>query len=464
MKMEIEVSYEPSEKQLLAHQDLHQELLYGGASGGGKTYFICAEAYDLCVRYPGNRGFMGRKIGKHFSETTLVTWQKLIPKEAYHINWQKMEITVFAKPYNSTICFGGLNVEKEIDRFKSGEYGFIIVDQAEEITEQDYIDMASRLRWVLPDGTRPHYRLIFTANPKACFLRKKFILAPDPKYQHYIQALPSDNPYLDSRYIERLEDLYKYRPELLEALLHGSWDILEGSDIVIKYSWADKARRDERGVRAYLNKRGVCIDPARFGDDEHVIYAFEGTKVIGQEIYGQKSVMEDAGRCLKMCREIGGNFIAVLSAGVGGGVVDRLKELVDDKIHIMEIQEGGKADNSERYANVRAEMYWEASELFAQDLPSIPNDDVLVGQLSGQKFYYASNGKVLLIPKEDIKAELGQSPGRSDALVGGLYAIKRAPVLSDTLPNTGQTSTQRWIAENKKELAGVAQSYAELEE
>lgn len=460
---EIKLNYTPSEKQKLAHSDSHLELLYGGAIGGGKSKFLCIECFMLSVEYPGNRGFLGRKVGRHFRETTLITWKESIPQEFYTINEQKHEIKIRANGRYSYISYGGLNTREDIDKFTSAEYGFIAIDQAEELTESDYLALLPRLRKKLPDGNQPHYRALFTANPKACFLRQKFIVAPGPD-QKFIQALPSDNPHLPGGYIERVKEIYKYRPELLKALIEGSWDLLEGIDVIIKWDWANQAKNNTRIT--FGTKTGVSVDASRFGDDETVIYGWIGTRIVKQDIFGQKSTMETAGRALTMCNEIFGNWIAVEGNGLGGGVADRLKELTQEQknnIQIIEFDANSQADSPEKYGNKRAEAWWEAGELFADGVVGIGSDDVLVGQLSGVKYRYNSGGRIFVEAKEDIKAELGQSPDRADCCVIGLYAIRRAPELTISTFIDQETSTQKWVKERELEMVGVASSYQEME-
>jgi phage terminase large subunit len=54
-----------------------QELLYGGAAGGGKSALGCLWLIENCQNYPKTRWLMGRSKLKTLKETTLNTFFEL---------------------------------------------------------------------------------------------------------------------------------------------------------------------------------------------------------------------------------------------------------------------------------------------------------------------------------------------------------------------------------------------------
>lgn len=108
--------------------------------------------------------------------------------------------------------------------------------------------------------------------------------------------------------------------------------------------------------------------------------------------------------------------------GVGGGVVDRLRQL---GVPVTEVQFGGAADNAglgisgaagERYANKRAEM-WGAMRAWLA-VGAIPNDPELFADLTGVEYGFAGKGgdAIVLERKEDMKKRGLASPDYGDAL------------------------------------------------
>lgn len=86
---------------------------------------------------------------------------------------------------------------------------------------------------------------------------------------------------------------------------------------------------------------------------------------------------------------------------------------------------------SDRFANLRAEMWWNLREYFrkthehkqgkgnyqSDDLISIPNDRDLITQLSQPTISYNSRGKIKIESKQDMLERGVKSPDRADALV-----------------------------------------------
>jgi hypothetical protein len=412
-------------------------LLYGGAKGGGKTVFGCYWAFSQCLRlikqfnivprkFPIPVGFMGRKQSVDFSDTTLETWKAVIPAEYYLLREADKEIIINGAV---KIQYGGFDDGNTVKKFNSAEYCFGFLDQAEELSRDDYGMFRGTLRRKIM-SQEPKYKVLLTANPAMCWLKDDFILNLAPG-NRFVQALPSDNPFLSYGYVDNLKEAFKHRPELLAAYIEGNWDIMVGGDIVIKPSWVRQAV--DRQLHANNTKRLVTCDPARFGDDETVIYVMEGTKIIHSVVYGQKSTMETAGELIALKNKFNAQIIAVDVIGIGAGIVDRLNEL---KAKVIEINSGAKASTEEaekRYVNRRTEMIWDAGMMFANAEVSIPaHDQKLINQLSNIKYRMASNGKIAIEPKDDIKKRAsGESPGRADAYIQGLHVLKFIPDLAN---------------------------------
>ncbi len=398
--------------------------------GGGKSFIGCLLLFNYAIqiikkynlqptKYPILLGFMGRNRGVDFNDTTLETWKRIIPQDQYEIRVQDKEIVIQGRVKYS---FGGLDTTEAVSKFSSAEFAVIFVDQAEETNLDNIAVLRSRFRLQINNEPLP-YKELYTANPANCWLKDEFVLGNDPK-KRYIPALPRENPNLPETYIASLREAFKHRPELLLANLEGSWDSLEGADIVIKDIWIRDAAHV---VKTYIGrpKRVFGVDVARFGDDTTVCYCLDGTDITDEMIFGQKDTMYTAGKIHIWAKEKKPDLIGVDVIGLGAGVADRLREMGDN---VLEVNTAEKAIDSEKYYNLRAEMWWNAGRRFAEkDIKLTWKDTDLHRELSACS-YLIRNGKILIEAKEKVKERLGRSPDKADAYIIGLKALDDAVI------------------------------------
>ena len=82
---------------------------------------------------------------------------------------------------------------------------------------------------------------------------------------------------------------------------------------------------------------------------------------------------------------------------------------------VFEVNFGQAAIDSQRYANIRAEMYFTLAEMLKNG-GALPDDPNLKSELSVTEYKFTSAGKIILQPKEEIKEMTGRSPDRADAV------------------------------------------------
>ena len=185
----LNITFEYSIKQskafkLLSQHDKSVEVCYGGAKYGGKSHFgttFCyTEAIRLIKTYDIRRsvnpipiGFMGRKVGRDFMDTTLETWKKVIPRDAYRIKGKPPEIIIANRL--KYFC-GGLDRQETVNKFNSAELCVYFIDQAEETQQDDLTLLRAAVFWrlIINGHTMPGKGLL-TANPAQCWLKPVFI-------------------------------------------------------------------------------------------------------------------------------------------------------------------------------------------------------------------------------------------------------------------------------------------------
>jgi hypothetical protein len=163
-------------------------------------------------------------------------------------------------------------------------------------------------------------------------------------------------------------------------------------------------------------------DVARFGDDESVIYIRKGRdgRTHPPLKYRGLDTMQFAARIAEQYQFYKADAVFVDGGGVGGGVVDRLRQL---RVPVIEVQFGSSPDRSMPgadslvYANKRAEMWGWMREWLKHG--GIPDDPDLRTELEGVQYGYvqvAGIDAIQLESKKDMKKRGMPSPDTADAL------------------------------------------------
>ncbi|WP_456443062.1 hypothetical protein [Caldithrix abyssi] len=199
-------------------------------------------------------------------------------------------------------------------------------------------------------------------------------------------------------------------------------------DILYEVKFPAEEEMDERGYRVLLTaeqlataivkqgeirgKKKLGVDIARGGNwnlyvirDSDFGYIKHRDKV--------KDLMVTAGKIQEIVKEEGIDWTEVYidDSGVGGGVVNRLGEL---GFEVNNVVEGERAENSERFANSRAEGYWGVRQ-WILDGGKIKGEQFW--ELKNIKFKINSSGKIQMEPKEEMRKRGIPSPDAGDALM-----------------------------------------------
>lgn len=169
------------------------------------------------------------------------------------------------------------------------------------------------------------------------------------------------------------------------------------------------------------------VDVARsIAGDQNCVCVTRGGYVERFSLWRSADLMATAQRVVHEATGCKPDNIRVDAGGVGGGVVDRLRQL---RFNVDAVHFGGAASDSARFKNKRAEMYWTLRELLEKGDASLPDDDELITDLAAIRYSFDQSGRVVIEAKDDARKRLGRSPDRADALVLALGdGIERAIV------------------------------------
>ena len=237
----VTINYEPTPKQRIFHASKANEVLYGGAAGGGKTKALVMDAFFRCLKSPGTTAVVFRRTFRELEDTDIKEAKSSYPSSLATYNAGRHE---FALVNGSQILFR--HCEHESDKFNySGiEIQFLYFDELTSFEQTVYDFLKTRLRAKKSLGVVPIVRS--ASNPGNIghgWVKKMFVdageymsiqeqdiysetLHKSKKVRtQYIPALATENPFITEDYIFELEQ----KPEALRmALLNGDWDSFEG--------------------------------------------------------------------------------------------------------------------------------------------------------------------------------------------------------------------------------------------
>lgn len=218
----------------------HDYVLYGGARGGGKSWWLRWLGVVLLLHWHFNRGMKNVRIGL-FCDTYPDLVDRQVSKiEVEFPKWlgELRESQAHGLAFHLPESYGGgiialRNLDKP-GKYKSAEFAAILVDQLEENTQDKFDILRGSKRWPGID----HPKFVASANPggvghgwvKRLWLDRDFppeLRNPvdfSPQFV-FVPALPTDNPHLSRNYWDELRSL---PPDLARAWVDGDWNVFEG--------------------------------------------------------------------------------------------------------------------------------------------------------------------------------------------------------------------------------------------
>ncbi|MCW2538572.1 MAG: pas60 [Frankiales bacterium] len=202
-------------------------------------------------------------------------------------------------------------------------------------------------------------------------------------------------------------------------------------DGVVPLEWIEAANErwnlwDAAGRPTVPGVRTVGVDVARSGSDSTVMALLDGVVVTELRRTSREDTMQTTGRVQGIVAATPGRTPIVDVIGVGGGVVDRLREL-GISVTAFNASEGTSlTDRSGElgFINARSAAWWRLRELLDPAygaMLALPPDDLLTGDLTAPHWRVMSGGKIQIEGKDDIRKRIGRSPDSGDAVMQAVW-------------------------------------------
>ena len=238
-------------QQSVAYMSTANEILYGGAAGGGKSHLMRAKAIELAAFIPSLQVYLFRRLSddlyKNHMEgpggflSLLAEWMG-----AGFVKFTGKKCLEFWN--GSKIWLSHCQYEKDLVKYQGPEIHVLLMDELTHFTESQYRFLRGRCRLgslKVPDKYKGLLPLILCGtNPGGVghnWVKATFVDYAAPleinrtqkkdggMLRQYIPARLQDNPTLlenDPDYVDRLEGLGD--PALVKAMLDGDWNIVSG--------------------------------------------------------------------------------------------------------------------------------------------------------------------------------------------------------------------------------------------
>lgn len=223
------------------------EVLVSGPAGTGKSRACLEKVMAMCLTNPGMRALIVRKTMASLGSSALHTFRKHVAQEAFAIGavefygGSSQEPAQYRFTNGSAIMIGGMDKPSKI---MSTEYDIIYVQEATELTVEDWEALTTRLR----NGTVSFQQLIADCNPShpTHWLKGRC----DEGRTVMLHSAHTDNPvlYRDDESLTEVGQDYLSKLNALTGvrklrLRDGKWVAAEG---IVYEEWDDSVHLVDR--------------------------------------------------------------------------------------------------------------------------------------------------------------------------------------------------------------------------
>jgi ribosomal protein S27AE len=234
------------------------------------------------------------------------------------------------------------------------------------------------------------------------------------------EAVLDENPrpYLTTRrWVKEKHSEWGPGHPLWESRVLGNFP-LQSEDALLSLTWLEQAKLRTDGDGDVV----AGLDVAGPGEDETVLCVRQGPRIILLRSWVRPDPRGDVLLALMPFRSRL-KSVNVDTVGIGYYMAQHLR---DDRLPVDEVNVGKAASDTEKYSNLKAEIYWKFRERAMSGELAGLSDEKTIGQLAGIRYCHNSRGQIVIESKQDARKRGVKSPDRAEAVI--LAFADTAPV------------------------------------
>ena len=457
-----------------------EQILYGGAKGGGKSYLGASLIFADALIYPETHYFIARQELVDLRKFTVATIHEVFKNWGLNIddyakfNGQDSVFTLHNGSKVFLLACKELPSDPLYERFGSMQMTRGWIEEGGEVSEQAKSNLwLSVGRWKNKEYSLKK-KMLITANPKKGWMKREFVdmhvKGLLPKSRKYVQAFATENLYLPSDYLETLKS--EKNTVARQRLWEGNWDYDEDQNSLITF---DALTDCFSNTIVKDNNKYLVVDVARLGKDSTVFSFWDGLELYKIEKFEKQDTAKTTQKAKDYaCSEgIPYSHIIIDEDGIGGAVVDNMfgvKGFVANSRALSTRNETrtrmSKIETDltpkTNFKNLKTQCAFKLAELINEHKISFKVHeyrDVIIEELSAllRQKDIDKEGKLQIIPKEEVKTDISRSPDIGDTLIYRAWFELREEAVDED-PNVEKATKLQTNQFNKNRANYINQS------
>lgn len=254
---------------------------------------------------------------------------------------------------------------------------------------------------------------------------------------HVVQS--RDCPHLGDEWANAMIRRWGRNHPLVKSAVFS--EFMDTGDGVIPVIPAENLERLAKIRVPHRRGEKVCFTDFGAGTDETVIAYRDGNRTEIVAAFCHPDTMSTVGQCIRHYRKLGLEPHQTYgdNGGIGKVMCDRMREL---GWPIHRVNNEKEARDKAAFINLAGEMWHEGARAVEAQEIILPNDPILMAQLSSRRMKFDSEGRLGVESKRDMAKRNVESPDRADAILGAWWARPAQPEKIDELPTNQPSAAQ----------------------